>query len=204
VKEDKIEERPHPGPRGPKATNLRTVLRGASRGEGTPALRGLYPLGAGFPTPSRLLCGRAPREGEEEPVSGGASVSEVHAYPVRPEGFEESLFPTAASKRAVAEHLLLAPWLARASELEGCGGEVARAPGKRVEVEVSRGGAHVIEPRRGRRRVVEVLDSWREIRGWWSEVGVNRLVFRVALSGGAVVDLAREGSSGWSVVGVAD
>jgi hypothetical protein len=142
------------------------------------------------------------------------SVSEVHAYPPRPEGFEEPLFPTAASKRAVAEHLLRAPWLARASEIGGRGdGEVARAAGEPVEVEFSRGRAYVVRVSCGRRRarggprrrrVVEVLDGWREVRGWWGEGGVDRLVFRVALSGGAVVDLARERASGWFLAGVAD
>jgi hypothetical protein len=134
----------------------------------------------------------------------GVSVSEVHAYPPRPGGFEEPLFPTAASKRVVAEHLLRAPWLARASEIGGRGGEVARASGEPVEVEFSRGSAYVVRVSCGRRRVVEVLDGWREVRGWWGEGGVDRLVFRVALSGGAVVDLAREGSSGWFLAGVAD
>jgi hypothetical protein len=45
-------------------------------------------------------------------------ISEIHSYPLRPEGFEEPLFSTAASKRAVMDHLLEAPWLSRASELE--------------------------------------------------------------------------------------
>ena len=43
----------------------------------------------------------------------GVTAPEIHRYPLRPEGFEETLFPTAASKRAVAEHLLEAPWLGR-------------------------------------------------------------------------------------------
>ena len=38
-----------------------------------------------------------------------ASVSQIHSYPLRPEGFEEPLFPTLESRRAVAEHLLQAP-----------------------------------------------------------------------------------------------
>ena len=42
------------------------------------------------------------------------SVAEIHAYPARPEGFEEPLFPTRESRLAVAEHLLRAPWLGRA------------------------------------------------------------------------------------------
>ena len=44
-----------------------------------------------------------------------ASVSEIHCYPLRPEGFEEPLFPTRESRLAVLDHLLRAPWLSRAS-----------------------------------------------------------------------------------------
>ena len=152
-----------------------------------------------------------------------ASVSEIHRYPSRPEGFEEPLFPTAASRRAIAEHLLEAPWLARASELgEAMGGSpgpsgsvrVLREP---VEVERYRGGRTVSRRgpgggrrcRPGRRRVVEVLDRWREVGGWWDEGGgTDRTVFRVLLDGpgGAVVDLARERgvAGGWFLVGVVD
>ena len=36
----------------------------------------------------------------------GTSVLEIHRYPLRPEEFEEPLFPTTASKRAIAGHLL--------------------------------------------------------------------------------------------------
>ena len=56
------------------------------------------------------------------------NVSEVHAYPLRPPNFEEPLFPTADSKRAIVEHLLMAPWLTRASQLEGHTGEAVHAP----------------------------------------------------------------------------
>ncbi len=59
----------------------------------------------------------------------------------------------------------------------------------------------------GWRWVVEVLDRWREVQGWWGEGGVDRRVYRVLLAGGVVVDLARErrgGSKGWLLVGVAD
>ena len=160
-------------------------------------------------------------------VAERASVSEVHRYPPRPEGFEEPLFPTAASRRAVGEHLLEAPWLFRASELGGrCGepamptvsGGSARALREPVEVGRFRGGRVVRRQERrsrgwrcrpGRRRVVEVLDRWREVGGWWDEGGgTDRVVFRVLLdgpgeAGGAVVDLARE-ASGWFLVGVMD
>lgn len=146
------------------------------------------------------------------------SVSEIHAYPLRPEGFEEPLFPTADSRRAVAEHLLGAPWLARACDLKpdgGGAGEVAHAFEEPVEVKVLRGGrTYVLRRGRGHerrhrpgRRVVEVLDRWREVGRWW-EVGrhPDRLIFRVLLSGGMVADLARErGSPGrWLLLGVVD
>ena len=142
------------------------------------------------------------------------SVSEIHAYPLRPEGFEVPLFPTAASRREVAEHLLGAPWLERACEIVGRGGgEVARAFEEPVEVKVLRGGRTYVVPRehgrrrRPGRRVIEVLDRWREVGGWWDEGRYpNRIVFRVLLSGGAVADLAREKgrSGGWLLVGVVD
>lgn len=141
------------------------------------------------------------------------SVSEIHAYPLRPEGFEEPLFPTAASRREVAEHLLRAPWLTRACELahrRGTG-EAARAFEEPVEVKVLRGGrTYVVRRgwrRRPGRRVIEVLDRWREVGGWWEgDRYPDRIVFRVLLSGGTVAELAREKRSagGWLLVGVVD
>ena len=57
-----------------------------------------------------------------------------------------------------------------------------------------------------KRRIVRVLERWREVRSWWEpDRRVDRLVFRVLLAGGAVVDLALERSSGeWLLVGVVD
>ena len=140
-----------------------------------------------------------------------ANVSEIHDYPLRPEGFEEPLFPTRESKRVVAEHLLGASWLSRASETEGKGGQVVHARREVVEIEneFTSGQVCVSWPSgkrrcRKRRRVVEVLDRWREVATWWDEARArDRAVVRVLLSDGAVVDLAREGS-GWFLVGVAD
>jgi hypothetical protein len=147
------------------------------------------------------------RKGEVLP---GTSVSEIHRYPLRPEGFVEPLFPTRESKLAVAEHLLGAPWLSRASELGARAGEPVEVRRGRRGIEVSwapRAGCG--RRRRGGRswrRVVEVLDRWREVRGWWSEGGVDRRVYRVLLAGGVVADLTREcgPSGGWLLVGVAD
>jgi hypothetical protein len=143
----------------------------------------------------------------------GIAVSEIHAYPTRPEGFEEPLFPTAESNRKIVEHLLEAPWLSRASELEVRTGGAAHAPEEPIEVRNSSGRVEVVRPYRGRRcryywkrqRVEKVLDRWREIGKWWdTDRCVDRMVFRVLLSGGAVVDLARERSGEWHLVGVVD
>jgi hypothetical protein len=140
----------------------------------------------------------------------GTSVSEIHRYPLRPPGFEEPLFPTAASRRAVMEHLLEAPWLRRASELGRCAGETAHAPEESVSLRISRGRAEVVRPRAGRcsrrrMRVLKVLERWREVKEWWDgDRCKDRFIFRVLLSGGVVVDLAREKSGGWLLVGVVD
>lgn len=133
------------------------------------------------------------------------SVSEIHRYPLRPEGFEEPLFPTRESRRAVGDHLLRAPWLSRASDIEGRGGQAAHARREPVEVENSFGGVRVsLTSGRKKRLVVEVLGRWREVRAWWDEERAkDRRLVRVLLSDGAVVDLAREGSR-WFLVGVAD
>ncbi len=132
-----------------------------------------------------------------------SSVAEIHAYPVRPDGFEEPLFPTRESRLEVAEHLLRAPWLGRASALAG-GGLTAHA--RREQVVFGDAGVFWAPGgRRKRRRVVGVLDRWREVGHWWDEAKhVNRLVSKVLLSNGAVVDLAQERPGGWFLVGVED
>ncbi len=140
-----------------------------------------------------------------------ASISEIHGFPPRPHGFLEPLFPTPPSRRAVAEHLLEAPWLMRASELKERSGEAAHVSDEPVRLEVRGSRAEVVRYCAGRRcswrrsKVLEVLDRWREVREWWEEDRhTDRFVFRVLLSGGAVVDLARERFGGWSLAGVVD
>jgi hypothetical protein len=139
-----------------------------------------------------------------------ASVSEIHRYPLRPEGFEEPLFPTRESRRAVLDHLLRAPWLSLASEMEGRGGQAAHALYEPVELENRHGRlriTHSPERRRHRkqRHVVEVLGRWREVRAWWDEERAkNRSLARVLLSDGGVVDLAQENDGEWFLVGVTD
>jgi hypothetical protein len=143
----------------------------------------------------------------------GIDVSEIHAYPSRPEGFGEPLFPTVESDRKIAEHLLEAPWLSRASELEGRIGGAAHALEEPVKLRNSSGQVEIVRPHEGRRyrsswrrrRLEKVLDRWRRVDEWWvADRHVDRMVFRVLLSGGAVVDLARERSGGWLLVGVVD
>ena len=141
----------------------------------------------------------------------GTSVAEIHHYPLRPEGYEEPLFPTPNSRKAIMEHLLETPWLYRASDLTGHTGEVPHIHEEPVKIETCGDRVTVVRLGRGRRcgwkkrRVVEILDRWREIEGWWDkERHTDRLLFRVLLSGGEVVDLARERSRGWVLVGVAD
>ena len=142
-----------------------------------------------------------------------ASVSEIHRYPLRPEGFEEPLFSTRESRRAVGDHLLRAPWLSRASEMEGKGGQATHAREEPVEVEgIFAGGCARVSWTSGRQRrcrrrghVVEVLLSWREVEAWWDEERAkDRTLMRVLLSDGAVVDLAQENGEEWFLVGVMD
>ncbi len=139
-----------------------------------------------------------------------SSVAEIHNYPERPPGFEEPLFPTVESKRQIMTHFLEAPWLSRASELPRGIGESAHAVREPVQLRSARSRVELVRPSRclrspTRRRVVRVLERWREVRAWWDEEArTDRLVFRVLLAGGAVVELALERPGGWFLVGVAD
>jgi hypothetical protein len=143
----------------------------------------------------------------------GTTVSEIHRYPLRPPGFEEPLFPTRESSRAIAEHLASAPWLSRGSELRRGSGQAAHSREEPAHVlRRADGRAYLVRRcpngrrRTRKRQVARVLERWREVGPWWdTERGVDRLVFRVLLAGGAVVDLALERASGeWLLVGVAD
>ena len=141
-----------------------------------------------------------------------ASVSEIHRYPLRPEGFEEPLFPTRESRRAVLDHLLRASWLARASEMEdsNTSGQTAHARREPVELENPHGSVRIVQSPglrrcRKRRYVVEVLGRWREVRAWWDEERArDRSLVRVLLSDDSVVDLARENGKEWFLVGTLD
>jgi len=174
-------------------------------GKGTLALTGILPEPRRFLDPA--MESEAARDGvllrdEEEPLD--ASVSEIHRHPLRPPGYAEPLFLGPADKKEIAEHLSKSSgWLGKAAEAERPPAQpchVLRRPG---------GAAYVVRPGLSRRaqrtdrgtpgfakrRVARVLERWREVRGWW-EPGrrVDRLVFRLLLSGDAVVDVALERS----------
>jgi integrase len=139
-----------------------------------------------------------------------ASVSEIHRYPLRPEGFEEPLFSTRESRLAVLDHLLRTSWLSRASEMEERGGQAAHARWEPVELENRHGRVRITWASgrrrcRKRRHVVEVLGRWREVRAWWDETRAkNRSLARLLLSDGSVIDLARENGGEGFLGGVMD
>lgn len=157
-----------------------------------------------------------------------ATVYEIHAYPLRPAGFAEPLFWRPEKKREVMEHFLETSWIHRASEAAGTArgnvrGNAAHAVEESVKLERRGDGVLVLEcgggrkcgkrcrnagrQRAGCRRVVRrVLGRWREVWGWWEPSGGCDLVlYRLLLSDGAVVDVARDLAGGvWKLVGVVD
>lgn len=139
------------------------------------------------------------------------TVSEIHRYPARPEGFSEPLFLTGSHRKEIAEHLADSGWLWKACE--------SRASELREEepVEVvrrERSGTRCVEVRRcpGKRRkgwvrrVANVVERWREVDRWWVVEGdLDHYAFRVSLEGGAVVDLSMDRTSReWRLIGVVD
>jgi hypothetical protein len=145
-----------------------------------------------------------------------SEASKIHRYPLRPEGFEEPLFQTRASKVEIMEHFLQSDWLCRASELaageDRFGGCSERPPGAPVRLrnrlgrieELHRIGRGPCRRRFSwkRARIVEVIERSREVYRWWEESAfVDRYVFKVLLSNGAVVDLVLEGSGEWFLLG---
>lgn len=149
-----------------------------------------------------------------------STVTEIHEYPLRSGGYVEPLFGSAGKDREVMEHFLQAPWLGRASEYavqtSGYFSGSGRSLAEPLEVRLfkERGctvmrlrppgeGAGSYPRRRVRRCSVRsgairrVLDSWREVYGWWEKGGGRDLiVYRIELSSGAIVDLARDLSYG--------
>lgn len=85
-----------------------------------------------------------------------ATVSEIHAYPLRPEGYAEPLFHDQSSRKEILDHLAESEWLFRASE----------APKSKVHT-----GAQLTG-------YVAVLASWREVDRWWEEDGGVDVIWR--------------------------
>ncbi len=155
-------------------------------------------------------------EGVSDPARqtsvSAASVSEIHRYSLKPEGVAEPLWTTREWKRSVADHLAASRWLCRASEIKTRrgSGQTAHATDEPVYILVRERGAFVVRCQRPtgtswrKRRVVEVIDLWREVRSWWSNDAVDRLVVRVLLAGGLVADIAKRRPEEWALVGVMD
>lgn len=95
--------------------------------------------------------------------------------------------------------------------MKGRTGEATHAFEEPIELRNFGGRMELVRLRSGRRcswrkqQVIKILDRWREVERWWDEdQRKDRLVFKVLLSGGVIVDLARERFGGWSLVGVVD
>lgn len=113
-------------------------------------------------------------------------------------------------------HLAASSWLSKASEVPAGGHRESarlerRGDGRTYLVRLAGQGCRTARDRRqAARRVAEVLERWREVRGWWEEGGEDRVVYRLLLSDGAVVDLAldrgeaEERAGSWSLVRVLD
>ncbi|WP_047865477.1 hypothetical protein [Rubrobacter aplysinae] len=103
-----------------------------------------------------------------------ASVSEIHGYPLRPEGYAEPLFHSLESRKEILEHFARSSWLWRASE------QAAPAPGQTGAPSGARAG-----------RVVRVMSRWREVDRWWEPDGGVDAVWRL-------VELDRGGECVWA------
>lgn len=147
-----------------------------------------------------------------------ASVSEIHRYPLKPSGVEEPLWMTPEWRRTVLDHLCESSWLCRASEISVRDGTTDTPHRLSEEVYILRRSSGISVVRCGRsprassasrsfwrrKLILEVVDLWREVRAWWCGEAVDRLVVRVLLTGGAVVDLARYEEDEWRLVGIVD
>lgn len=88
------------------------------------------------------------------------TVSEIHVYPSRPEGYAEPLFHSVESRKEILEHFAESGWLWRASE--------ARRPeAPRLAVDA------------GTAAVSKVLAIWREVDRWWEPEGGVDVVWRL-------------------------
>lgn len=148
-----------------------------------------------------------------------ASVGEIHRHPLRPPEFAEPLFLGREDKKEIAEHLARSSsWLANAGDAasDDVGAmnteQIARPyypchvyRGAGGEAWFVRPGCSRRKKRTEKRRVARVIERWRDVHSWWEpEGGVDRLFFRVLLSGGVVADLALDRRYGWCLERVLD
>jgi hypothetical protein len=98
------------------------------------------------------------------------TVSEIHAYPLRPEGYAEPLFHDSKSRKEILEHFARSGWLSRASEMRS-----ASEPARSYSAASSTGRAEV--------EASQVIASWREVDRWWEPGGGVDVVWRLVESG---------------------
>lgn len=92
-----------------------------------------------------------------------ATVSEIHAYPLRPEDYAEPLFHSARSRREILEHLAKSNWLFRASQAPRRQPRPATAAFTDQEKVDSR-----------------LIASWREVDRWWEPEGGVDVIWRLS------------------------
>ncbi len=115
-----------------------------------------------------------------------ATVSEIHAYPLRPEGYAEPLFHDRKSRKGILDHLAKSGWLWRACEMP--------QPKRSEPVEP-------VDPELGRAKLAyanseRVLASWREVDRWWEVDGGIDLVWRLVESGRGTQEIRAEPGAG--------
>lgn len=95
------------------------------------------------------------------------SVSEIHAYPLRPKGYAEPLFHSQQSRKRILEHFAESDWLFRASELRA---SEARRPEARWPVRTRTDDTA--------KETGRVIASWREVDRWWEPGGGVDVIWR--------------------------
>jgi hypothetical protein len=105
-----------------------------------------------------------------------ATASEIHAYPLRPDGYAEPLFHSRRSRQEILEHFARSGWLSRASEAPRTPEVCSLAEPTRVSAATSSTGPVGVEASR-------VIASWREVDRWWEPGGGVDVVWRLVESG---------------------
>ena len=122
-----------------------------------------------------------------------ASISEIHAYPLRPEGYAEPLFHDRKSKKQILEHFARSGWLSRASEFKEA------PPKEALSKEALSKPASARNPSSAAitgTAVSEVLASWREVDRWWEPGGGVDVVWRLVEDHGGRQEIRAEPAPG--------